>query len=124
MPDPPYTLATHDLDDGAFALEFAPREGSWSPVIAAIPLDNGAEVIRLGWGVTGDPTSIGGRRLDVIIGPREIDGVWWEFHQVGNPPAMLEQPYFLVTSRRPSRILFGNWEQHWYWPDCLEADGE
>ena len=135
MPDAPYTLATHEREDGAFALEFAPREGQWTPVFAAIPFDDHVEVIRLGWGVPGDPDSIGGVRLDVLIGPKQFanatgdgatgdpagDDVWWDFHQVGGPPATPERHYFLVTARRPSRVRFGTWSEHWVWPDGLDA---
>ena len=40
---PPYTAAAHNLDNGASALEFGPREGQWTPVFAAIPPSDGVE---------------------------------------------------------------------------------
>ena len=61
------------------------------PVIAAVPSSDGVQAIRLAQGAPGDPqSSMTAHRIDAITGPREFDGVWWEFQQVGSPPCTPE----------------------------------
>jgi hypothetical protein len=99
----PYALSVSKLPEGCYVVEVRPRGGTWSPFIAAIPIDERESISHIMHGpikhipVTGVLFGCGQKVSD--------DGKW--FVLFAQNEATPTQSYYIFCRKLPSLLIFG-----------------
>ena len=110
----PYFAHFSRAADGRYVLEFRPRVGEWTSVMAGVRVDDPAAMdMKFGRGHRGDWSDLGGAYYNTYDGEADINGEKWHLRKVGDPPATPQRPYFLITPAVPREIFFGHRDEQW-----------
>lgn len=100
----PYALTIHTNWTSPFVVEVRPRVGTWSPFVAAVPLDEKEAVNpRFTYGPRGRQP--GGAALFNVKEGNTDDNVWWVMG--ASNEASRSQSYFVYCDQLPSKLVFG-----------------
>jgi hypothetical protein len=104
LPSEPYYLTVYEQPPPpkGYIIEVRPREGAWSPFVAAIPLSEKTKInMHILPGPPGDPPSSA-----LLCGFGEGDTDEWAFYFAQNE-ATPTRGYYLYCTEMPSKLLFG-----------------
>jgi len=103
----PFTIQIHQSNSGTshwFAIEVRPREGTWSPFFAAVPLSEKDHVRPYIMHGPRGQVPQDGELINAGEAPSSNDAWWVMFAQNEATPT---QSYFIHCNELPSRLAFG-----------------
>ena len=110
----PYFFSVRSWDQGGCVVEVRPRAGSWSPVFAAVPIDErhaaNPSIMTAAGGITqGFPAGI----LTGAGNCVSEDGDWWMVYAANQATPI--QSLYILCKNRPSKVGFGVFNGSGYW---------